>query len=143
TGRSTPPSGVVRYPRVEVGDVVVQRARWLVPTAQVPRRGRGEPDADHLLRLVAWLARSGIPCRCFVRAWRNDGDKLAKSRKPLYVDFANWFLAMGFEHQVGTSEHVLFEEALPAPEDAVGGDPNDPNDPTDPSVTELVIEISD
>src|SRR5437763_1197624 len=58
---------VVRSARVEIGRVVVQRARWVVPTAQVPVRTKGEPDAGYLLRIVEWLLAHDIPSRCFVR----------------------------------------------------------------------------
>jgi hypothetical protein len=116
----------------------VQRTRWFVPTTLVPTRAPGEADADFLLRLLGWLRGRGLPTACFVRAWGDDlrGDR-AKSRKPLYIDFASLFLVGLFEREVRASTLVLFDEALPAPADA----PCPPGAP--PRVTELVIEISD
>jgi hypothetical protein len=127
--------------RIEVGRVVLRRARWVVPTHRVPTRAKGEPDAAYLVKLLAWLRGSGIPTRAFVRglapglfaapeqmvlSWLRD-----KSRKPIYVDFASWYLVMTFERMLkGCGPLVIFEETLPDPEDI-------------PSVTEFVIELSD
>lgn len=110
-------------PRVAVGDVTVSRRQWVFPAHAVPVRHKGERDRPYLLRLAAWLRRHGMPERCFVRAldpasvvggsvWR------IKSRKPLYVDFANLLLVGVFERMLTEGEHVLFlQEALPDPTD--------------------------
>jgi hypothetical protein len=129
---------VVRAPRVEVGRVVVRRARWFVPAAQVPTRSAGETDASHMFRLTAWLRRHEIPDRCFVRLWEREVSMFStNARKPLYIDFANWFSVVGFDRQIPVSHTVLFEEALPVP-----GDPASCT-PPDASVTEFLVEISD
>jgi hypothetical protein len=45
---------------------------------------------------------------------------MTKARKPLYVDFANWFLCMVFERLLAQpADTVMFREALPQPEDAI------------------------
>ncbi|MEU4834398.1 lantibiotic dehydratase [Streptosporangium sp. NPDC023615] len=130
------PEDVVPVPRVEVGRVVVRRARWVAPAARVPLRRKGERDADHYLRLVAWVRSHGIPARCFVRAPAAGRDRLGavldKSRKPIYMDFANGLLVTAFDRMVrAAGPVVVFEEALPDPE-AGGG-----------SVTEFLLEISE
>ncbi|MGI5282698.1 lantibiotic dehydratase [Nonomuraea polychroma] len=127
---------VASLPRVEIGRVVVQRARWVAPTAEVPVQEKGERDADYYLRLVAWVRSHGMPTRCFVRApvgrQGRLGAILDKSRKPVYVDFANWLLVMVFDRMVrGAGPVVVFEEALPDPESGTG------------SVTEFLLEISE
>jgi hypothetical protein len=135
---------VLRCARVEIGRVVVCRARWVVPTAQVPARPKGEPDAGYLLRMVEWLLAHDIPSRCFVRMNETpttdgpDGERrFDKSRKPVYVDFANWYLVQAFERMLAAAGPVVvFEEALPAPEDA----PDPEHGPA--SVTEFIVEIS-
>jgi lantibiotic biosynthesis dehydratase-like protein len=139
---------VVVQDRMDVGRIVLQRARWIVPTARVPVRTKGESDADYVVRMVAWLRAHGIAERCFVRMWASAEDlRMAggpttkwltdKSRKPVYVDFANWYLVLAFERMLnGPVAVVVFEEALPAPEDALGLDPRDP------SVTEFLVELS-
>ncbi|MEU7827471.1 lantibiotic dehydratase [Nonomuraea sp. NPDC049129] len=143
------PSSLVAYPRVEIGGVVIQRARWIVPKETLPERAKGETDAAYLLRLASWLHEHDIPVRSFVRFARPDGGAgegtgdwtqwiFDKSRKPVYVDFANWFLVTAFEKMLASSgPMVIFDEVLPDFEDALGPDPDDP------SVTEFLIEISD
>jgi hypothetical protein len=123
-------------PRIVAGLIVLRRATWSVPVDQVPRREPGEPDARLLLRLHGWLARHGIPERCFVRAAAPPGptwlaSAFTKTRKPLYVDFASpWLVAM-FERLIAApTERVVFREALPDPRAAA------------PRVTELVIETT-
>ncbi len=114
---------VLAQPRVTVGTVVVSRRQWVFPKEAVPVRERGESDRDHLLRLAAWLRTHGMPRRCFVRALDPDtvvGGSVwrVKSRKPLYVDFANPLLLGVFERLLADGEPVLFlQEALPGPAD--------------------------
>ncbi|MFI5913336.1 lantibiotic dehydratase [Dactylosporangium sp. NPDC051541] len=134
---------VVRFPRVEIGRVVVRRARWVAPKAQVPMRDKGEPDAGFLLRIAQWLLAREMPSRCFVRM--NDapvadgpggGGRFDKSRKPVYVDFANWYLVQAFERMLADAGPVIvFEEVLPAVHDAIGPE----HGPA--SVSEFIVEL--
>ncbi len=130
---------VVARPRVEVGRVVLQRARWLVRSAAIPVRDKGETDGEYWVRLLGWLDEHGLPTRCFVHmatsgenpeanpfAWGFD-----KSRKPVHVDFANWYLVSVFERMLARAgQAVIVEEALPDP------------DAADPHVTEYLVEIT-
>jgi Lantibiotic dehydratase, N terminus len=119
-------------PRIQVGRVVLQRARWAVRAERVPVRSGGEADGDYLLRLVGWLRTHDIPERFFARvrpADRGDGTTtgtgsgggpwwlFGKARKPQYVDVAAWFLVEAFENAVTSAGEatVEFEEALPDP----------------------------
>jgi hypothetical protein len=144
------PPTVVHSPRVAVGRVVVQRAKWIAPTPCVPVRAKGDGDADYLLRIAMWLHEHGVPTRCFVRMWGSslrDADGFAarwdawvfdKSHKPLYTDFSSWFAVDAFErllHRCGPV--VVFEEALPAPEDAVDTGLDGPR------VSEYLVELSE
>jgi lantibiotic biosynthesis dehydratase-like protein len=134
----TVPDAVTALPRVDAGRITLQRAAWLAPYPLVPLRTKGETDAAYLLRLRGWLRGHGIPQRCFVQAITVRGRPvMSKARKPLYVDFANWFLCTVFErllHQ--PADLVVFREALPAPEDATGRAPGDAR------VTEVMVELS-
>jgi hypothetical protein len=141
------PGEIVRSPRIEVGHVVVQRARWFVPAHAVPSRAAGETDGTFLLRLLAWLRREELPTACFVRAWGDDlrGEQ-AKTRKPMYIDFASGFLTGLFEREVRNAKLVLFDEALPSPADAFLTErASDPHDPSldDRRVIELMVQIGD
>ncbi|MEE4423548.1 lantibiotic dehydratase [Streptomyces bugieae] len=135
---------VLAEPRVVVGRTTVSRRQWVLPPGAVPRREKGESDRSLLLRLVGWLAEHGMPQRCFVRAldpqsvvsgevWR------MKSRKPLYVDFANLLLVGVFERLLaaGAGQVVFLQEALPGP-----GEMPD-HDGSGPRVTEFLVEINE
>jgi hypothetical protein len=132
-------TGITRLPRVEIGSLVVQRARWIVPPGELPVRRPGEGDGNLWARLLTWLRDNGIPLRTFVRAWPvgEESDRfrrwaLGKARKPVYLDVANWFQVQAFEHRTGGGAHlVIFEEALPDPAEA------------GPRVTEYLLEISE
>ncbi|MEV4138389.1 lantibiotic dehydratase, partial [Dactylosporangium sp. NPDC049742] len=122
-------------PRVEVGRVVLQRARWLVPAAAVPRQRPGDTGAGHLRRLLAWQRDIGIPRASFVRLWDLEqawGQRaFTKARKPVYVDLANWYAVQNLDRLLADwSGLVTFEEPLPAPQDTGG------------RVTELMFELT-
>ena len=109
-----------RLPRIEVGRVVVQRARWNFAAADVPTKAKGESAAAHLLRLVSWLRETGVPRRCFARLLPAEADwgerAFDKSRKPVFVDFASGWLVAVLENMLSGWEGVVtFEEALPDP----------------------------
>jgi Lantibiotic dehydratase, N terminus len=129
---------IARHPRVEIGRVVLRRARWSMPVAQVPRRGRGEREAHHLSRLITWLRQEGIPRQVFVRV-RGEVviGEWAKDRKPVYIDFANPWLARIFERRLADGGTVVIEEALPRLDQAIGPEP------AHASVTEFLVEITD
>jgi hypothetical protein len=106
----------------------------------VPRRDKGEADAGYGVRLTGWLRANGIPLRCFVQMRNDEGSQAGnlfargfdKSRKPVYVDFANWYLVAVFERMLARADGVvMFAEALPAPADA------------DSHVTEYLVELSE
>ncbi|MEW1751661.1 lantibiotic dehydratase [Streptomyces angustmyceticus] len=135
---------VLAEPRVVVGRTTVSRRQWVLPPDAVPRRAKGESDRSLLLRLVGWLAEHGMPQRCFVRAldpqsvvsgevWR------VKSRKPLYVDFANLLLVGVFERLLaaGADQVVFLQEALPGPSEMPD------HDGSGPRVTEFLVEINE
>ncbi len=143
---SSVPDPAQVIPRVEVGGVVLRRARWIVPTKQIPARGKGELDSAYLVRMMTWLRAHEIPVRCFVRmlsdTMLDPGAETVtkwfdKSRKPVYVDFANWYLISGFERMLRGTRLAIFEEALPAVEDAAG------SDGVDARVMEFIVEISE
>jgi hypothetical protein len=129
-GWRAPVDGVRRRPRLEAGRVVLARAGWRMPAAQVPARAKGQSDAEFLLALARWRDRHGIPRRCFVRTTgRRDA-----SRKPVYVDFASWHLLPSLPAR--TDATAVFEEALPDPADAPGYGGHGHR------VTEYVFELS-
>ncbi|MEU7150133.1 lantibiotic dehydratase [Streptomyces sp. NPDC045456] len=113
--------GLLDEPRITIGTVTVSRRQWVFRTDEAPVRAKGEADRPYLLRLAAWLREHGIPERCFVRAldpsMLTDGNVWQlKSRKPLYIDFANLLLTGLFERMLAERGNLLFlQEALPDP----------------------------
>ncbi|WP_080678159.1 lantibiotic dehydratase [Salinispora pacifica] len=133
--------GIIRQPRIEVGRLTLQRARWIVPIDRIPVRQPGENDADHLVRLARWLRETGIPSRSYIRTVTEVGPwqtrVFDKARKPMYIDVTNPWLLSVLEHVCSPgSGSVAFEEALPAPlaHDGTDGDAR---------VTEMIIELSE
>ncbi|MBF8191030.1 lantibiotic dehydratase [Nonomuraea sp. K274] len=139
------PDAITKHERVETGRIVLRRARWTVPAGLVPVRQAAEPDADFLVRLVEWLRGHGIPTRAYLRMWADglweeeSADNrmgkwvMDKSRKPIYLDFSNWHLLGVLERMMRKpGPYLVFEEALPAPEDY-----------REPAVAEYLVEISD
>ena len=114
--RLAPPTrkhdAIRRHPRVCLGNIIINRARWLVESAAVPLRAKGETAFDHLVRFQRWLVRHQIPRICFVRVGAR-----GKYRKPLFVDFDNYLAVLMFERAMGKAEEtIIFEEALPGPD---------------------------
>jgi hypothetical protein len=127
-------------PRIEVGQVTIRRAAWLAPAEQA-RRVKGETDAAYLLRIHRWLDSHGIAVSCFVQVlptasgpaltWRD-------YRKPLFIDFRNWYLVCAFERLLrGTGSLVLFTEALPVPGETAMDATARP-----PRVCEFIVELT-
>ncbi|MEU4232919.1 lantibiotic dehydratase [Nonomuraea sp. NPDC026600] len=100
-------------PRLNVGRVTLARARWRLPAGEVPTPGKGESEADYVLRFARWLAERGIPRRFFARVLSAESS-FTKARKPLYVDAANCFVLLDLARAVGDpGDLVVLEEALP------------------------------
>jgi hypothetical protein len=93
---------------------------------------------------LRWTRVHGIPTQSFVRIWR-DGLRRGrgsaaqpqdwvfhKSRKPVYLDLASWYLVAALQRMLdGPASVAVFEEALPAPEAAR-------QPPDDPAVSEFL-----
>ncbi|MGI8312294.1 lantibiotic dehydratase [Saccharopolyspora hattusasensis] len=124
--------GVRRYPRLVLGELVVNRASWVVRAQDLPWRPAGGSGVGHLIDVTRWRRRHGIPRQCFVRAIAGHGHAAQKSRvdgmfdktrKPVYVDFSSaLFLNVLDEVVAGTDEALVFEEMLPGPADLVARD---------------------
>ncbi|CAL9427078.1 hypothetical protein SUDANB95_01961 [Actinosynnema sp. ALI-1.44] len=107
---------VEHVPRLCLGHVVVNRAKWVAAAESVPRR-TGDVAA-HLVETTRWRRAHGIPERCFVRAVdpaaRTRSAIAGKSRKPLYMDFGSPFFAEVLDEVLARRGRlVVFEEVLP------------------------------
>jgi hypothetical protein len=141
-GWRTIPEGLRWRPRLEMGHLVLVRAAWSLPAGQLPVRVKGESDAAFLLRVARWREQHGIPRQCFVRVRAPAGRdrSRSKARKPLYLDFTNWFVLTAFERSLAGLERsgavVVLEEALPDLADAPRYGEHGQR------VTEYIIELS-
>ncbi|WP_158252766.1 lantibiotic dehydratase [Cryobacterium sp. N21] len=121
----------VVVPRIQVGRVVIQRQRWIVPAPLFPAQDASESRPVFWYRLREWFASSAIPERSFARAWGQElsGDK-AKSRKPVFLDLDSWWGIADYLRHGQNCDFYVFDEALPDPMD---GDPSE-------FVSEILIE---
>jgi hypothetical protein len=114
-----------------------------MPAPQVPRNDKGETELGFLLRMEKWRRQHALPERCFVRTFGIDFARpsmdavLNKARKPLFIDFASPLLLDVLQHIPAEADRlVVFEEMLPAPDDAVV------RDATGAYASELIIELT-
>lgn len=112
-------------PRLEVGRLVLERARWAIAIEEIPRSLSGEVSLASLRRIRKWWSQRGLPDRCFVRRFDPSLPHSGRSH-PAYVDWRSPLTWSQFDRlashvtRVGTkrSGWLLFTEVLPACEDA-------------------------
>lgn len=123
-------SRIRSYPRIVWRDLVIARRRWIVPADEIPVPHPGEQDADYFIRFNAWRHAAGLPDELFLHppapemepGQVNDyfGSYLS-NRKPQYVAATGRLHCLHLRRllveQPGVD--VVFEEALPAPRDAL------------------------
>lgn len=123
-------TGIRSYPRIVWRDLVLARRRWIVPAGEIPVPAAGEDDAGYFLRFNAWRHAAGLPDEFFLHppapelqpGQVNDyfGSYLS-NRKPQYVAATGRLHSLHLRRllveQPGVD--VVFEEALPAPGDAL------------------------
>lgn len=149
TGEKVVIDGVVHYPRVQLGDLVVHREMWKMPRDEFPLRQPAESRASHFMRVQTWREEHGIPQRVFARvdflgeetsppdAPAPDAGGGSPARKPLGVDFSSWYLISLLEQLVQRSNHrIVLTEALPDPGDTWVTDTGGKG-----FVSELVLEL--
>ena len=132
-----------RYrPRLEIGGLVLQRARWAISTALVPLREPGESLSRFFLRTLRWREDTGVPEQCFSSRMVPSGESAFDPRQS-YVDWLSPLSLNGLHRILRGStppseglDYVIFTESLPLPEDAhvnLGGTHH---------VSELVVELN-
>ncbi|XYI00047.1 lantibiotic dehydratase [Sorangium sp. So ce1128] len=111
-----------RRPRLTVGRVVVERARWAIPVSAVPRKEPKQPYASYF-RAIARLRRDReIPSRGFARYVGQDAAGFGFTETNMYVDWESPFTLIGLARLLGgpgdgrRSGYLVFTELLPEPE---------------------------
>ncbi len=119
------PDQIMRYPRLLYKDLVLQRAQWQMPLQQFPQRGPDQQDSAYFLAVNRWREEHGIPSRVFFKPVKapkiNDHNEIedgyegvSNERKPLYVDFENYFSLQLLESHVKKMKgHIQLTEMLP------------------------------
>jgi hypothetical protein len=103
-----PLGGAGHTPRIEIGEVVYQRERWQFKTAQLFGHDPRADEFSLFVKLRGMQRREGLPRFAFVR--------LASEKKPLFMDFHNFFLCELIYSAWPANEDVTFTEMLPGPE---------------------------
>ena len=111
-------SATTAFPRVTVGEIVVQRAMWMVPKEVKPVRERNESEVRHFLKLREWVRTQGLPNQFFAHlappiaagAPRIDRNQ----HKPFLVDTTSLLSLLVFQKEIDKSEEGLWiAELLP------------------------------
>ncbi|WP_437305924.1 lantibiotic dehydratase [Sorangium sp. So ce388] len=111
-----------RRPRLTVGRVVVERARWAIPVSAVPRKEPKQLYASYF-RAIARLRRERqIPGRGFARYVGQDAAGFGFTETNMYVDWESPFTLTGLARLLDgpgdgrRSGYLVFTELLPEPE---------------------------
>jgi len=111
-------------PRLEVGRLVMERARWAVPLTEVPVPSPHESGAAFFARLTRWRRDSGLPARGFVRRLLSGRVATTPPGPPQYLDFSNPFTIPVLQRLATEGNHrpepgwLVMRELLPSPENA-------------------------
>ncbi|MGP4104783.1 lantibiotic dehydratase [Nonomuraea sp. KM90] len=139
TGRPVPADGVTAYPRLVLGDLVVQRRMWKLAPAAFPLRDPGHTDSEHLLRVLRWRREHGLPEQVFAQVNGRRENGRGPSRKPLPVDFGSW-LSLRLLDQLAraASSRIVLTECSPGLDELWLRDEHGR-----PHVSEYLIELYD
>ncbi|MGH3899769.1 MAG: lantibiotic dehydratase [Pseudonocardiaceae bacterium] len=147
------PNGITTYPRLVLGNLVLQRRMWKIDKNVFPLRNPRHSDAEHLVRVARWRRDHRIPERVFAQidnaaaTTAVDGGaadaglerERKTGRKPLPVDFASWFSLELLDHLArGASARIVLTEANPDVHELWLRDENGR-----PHVSEMLIELYD
>ena len=133
-----------RYPRVEVGPLILSRETWCVPSVELPKLTSSLLTFSNYLDLRRWAREFNLPSRTFVTGAQpadivrdgSDVHALNKVRKPFFVDFDDYtscLLFSRYTRQPGAT--VRFVEAAP------WGLDNPFQDHDGPRVVEVAMEV--
>jgi len=107
--------GVLVYPRLSLGRLVILRKRWLVPLDRRPLRGQREDD--DFLAVQRWRRRHAIPMQCYLIEAVSPEHSKRPVYKPQYIDFGAPELVTLFLASLAAAEEpITLEEALPVPD---------------------------
>jgi len=111
---------VPHRPRLDVGRLVLERARWAVPAAAVPHKEPRQSYADYFREAARFRRTYGLPARGFARYVGRDATGFGFTDTRMYVDWETPLTLAGVRRLLrGTDDkaegYVLFTELLPDP----------------------------
>ena len=137
-GTSVPLPGntIASYPRVRLGDLVLQRRMWKLHPDYLPKRAPDDTDASWFLRWRRWQRDNGLPRRVFATPDGAGSGGAPVDHKPLFIDFDSMF-SLGLLDALGKAagDRLAMTEMLPGPDELWLRDGDDRY------VTELTMEI--
>ncbi|WP_437991826.1 lantibiotic dehydratase [Sorangium sp. So ce145] len=110
-----------RRPRLTVGRVVVERARWAIPVSAIPRKEPKQPYASYFRAIARLRGELELPSRGFARYVGREVAGYGFTETNMYVDWESPFTLIGLARLLGgpgggTSGYLVFTELLPEPE---------------------------
>lgn len=107
--------GVMVYPRLSLGRLLILRRRWMVPLDRIPAWSQLEDEA--FLAVQRWRRAHGIPTQCFLIEHVTADYTTRKIYKPQYIDFTSPELVSLLLASLATAtEPITLEEAAPTPD---------------------------
>lgn len=108
-------------PRLEVGQLVLERERWAVSSAELPKPESHETAARYLRRMQAWREGTGWPEQVFARMLRSRELRRTAGSPRQYLDWSNPFTFWWLMRSLAGDDPgwLVATEILPDPESSV------------------------
>lgn len=74
-------------PRLTVGRLVLERARWAIPAHEVRQLPLSQPTVEYVDAALRWAADRGLPDRCTAQVWIRLADGRCMLSTPAYLDW--------------------------------------------------------
>jgi hypothetical protein len=117
-GQAVAPQPLRYYPRLCLGKIVIERARWDIENSVLPHRQPHEGDAEYYRRLLSWKQELGLPDQIFVRVNHSTVRENIEDHKPIMFDFNNYLHMQYFDKLVKPTDYsITITEMLPTPQD--------------------------
>jgi hypothetical protein len=104
-----PVGGASHTPRIEIGNVVYQRERWRFRTVELFEHDRRSNEFDLFRAFRRAQRQHKLPRFGFIR--------LESEKKPLFMDFDNFFLCELIHSAWPDNQEVSLSEMLPGPDE--------------------------
>ena len=115
-------AGLRRFrPRLHIGQLVLERARWAIPVREVPLKQPRESYTGYFIRLERWRRSLGLPRCGFGRCVSQHRYAQDIARSQQYLDWHNPLVVANLRRLLGDARDgrwLLMTELLPTPAQA-------------------------